>query len=382
MKQYLAEDIQKLTLSHGRTWCQTAAEGEGILWFNWTCSGFTVHFTGASLTARIKAVPNEPPAFPGAQPMPLEHPCFGVVGEDGETLTKRFECVDEEASYVLFAGETGTHTLRIVKLSEGSRGQTGLLSLETDGELLPAEVPEKKMSIEFVGDSITCGYGNECPNRDEHFRTTEENGWMTYGAIAGRKLGAEFNMISYSGICTSQAEKSLFPMHLPSMDELYAYTDRGVQEKFGLEPEPWDFAANKKDIVFLNLGTNDVNPIRFARDLETAAREEIHFKKQYKAFLQELRRLNGPDTWIICTLGPLDYYLYDCIREAVEIYREEAGDRRIRVFKLIGVNLITEGFGADGHPSLKTHERLGAQLAEILRNAESFSDSSEELKGE
>ena len=374
MRQYQAEEIEKLTFSHGRTWLQkdkanvsaAPAGSSDILWFNWTCSGFTVKFTGTQLVACVKAMENIPFAFPGAPEMPPEHPCFGVVGADGETLTKRFECLEEEASYVLFEGEAGIHTIRIVKLSEGSRGQTGLLSLQTDGELMP--VPEeKKLTIEFIGDSITCGYGNECPNRDEHFKTSEENGWMTYGAIAARKLGAEFNMISYSGITTSQAEKSMFPMHLPSMDELYGCTDRTGQEKLGLEPEAWDFAAHKKDIVLVNLGTNDVNPIRFARDLETAAREEAYFKKRYRGFVSALRLMNGPDTLILCTLGPLDYYLYDCIREVVEAYRKESGDLRVRTFKLIGVNLISEGFGADGHPSLATHVRLGGQLAEILK---------------
>ena len=150
MKQYLAEDIQKLTLSHGRTWLRAADEGESILWFNWTCSGFTVRFTGASLTARIKAVPNEPPAFPGAPPMPQEHPCFGVAGEDGETLTKRFECVDDEASYVLFAGETGTHTLRIVSFFSGASAVRSSPSVSRDMRPVCPRLPSESLTIRKV----------------------------------------------------------------------------------------------------------------------------------------------------------------------------------------------------------------------------------------
>ena len=154
---------------------------------------------------------------------------------------------------------------------------------------------------------------------------------------------------------------------MPSMEELYAYTDRDVQEKFGLEPDAWDFAANKKDIVLLNLGTNDVNPIRFAPDQQTAAREEAHFLVKYGEFLKKVRALNGPDTLILSVLGPMDYYLYDRIREAVLLYQKETGDQRIRTFKFIGINLMSEGFGADGHPSMATHKRIGAQLGEILK---------------
>ena len=363
MKQYSAEEIRRLAFSHGRTWL----EKNGPLWFNWTCSGFTIRFTGSVLRAVIRSVENQMPAFPGFPENPIEYPCVGVVGEDGETLERRYECREKEDTYELFSGDAGEHLLRLVKLSEGSRGQAGLVMLETDGEILPADLPEKALKIEFVGDSITCGYGNECPNRDDHFNPNEENGWMTYGAIAARNIGAEFNMISYSGISTALPEHSRFPMRLPSMEELYAYTDREVQEKFGLEPEAWDFAANKKDIVLINLGTNDVNPVRFAPDRGTAAREEAHFVKKYGEFIRKVRKLNGPDTLILSVLGPMDYYLYDKIRDAVSDYQKETGDERIRCFKFIGINLMSEGFGADGHPSMKTHQRIGAQLGEILK---------------
>ena len=40
-------------------------------------------------------------------------------------------------------------------------------------------------------------------------------------------------------------------------------------------------------------------------------------------------------------------------------------DKKAGVF--IGINLMSEGFGADGHPSMKTHVRIGAQLGEILK---------------
>ena len=363
MKQYTAKEVKALAFAHGRTWLQE----EGPLWFNWTCSGFTFRFKGSVLRVTIRSVENQMPAFPGFPENPIEYPCIGAVGEDGESLICRYECREKEASYELFSGDPGEHLLRLVKLSEGSRGQAGLVSLWTDGELLPADLQEKPVKIEFVGDSITCGYGNECPNMNEHFNPNEENGWMTYGAIAARAVGAEFNMISYSGISTALPEHSRFPFHMPSMEELYAYTDRDVQEKFGLEPEAWDFAANKKDIVLLNLGTNDVNPIRFAPDRQTAAREEAHFVKKYGEFLKKVRALNGPDTLILSVLGPMDYYLYDRIREAVDAYQKETGDEKIRTFKFIGINLMSEGFGADGHPSMKTHVRIGAQLGEILK---------------
>ena len=80
-----------------------------------------------------------------------------------------------------------------------------------------------------------------------------------------------------------------------------------------------------------------------------------------------MRRLNGPRAQIFCTLGPLEYYLYDNIKTVVEEYKRDTGDQRVKCFKLIGVNLETEGWGAISHPSMKTHLRLGRELAARLR---------------
>ena len=117
----------------------------------------------------------------------------------------------------------------------------------------------------------------------------------------------------------------------------------------------------------INLGTNDVNPVRFYSDLDAAGEEELWFSQRYRAFLEQVRRLNGPRAQIFCTLGPLEYYLYDNIKTVVEEYKRDTGDQRVKCFKLIGVNLETEGWGAISHPSMKTHLRLGRELAARLR---------------
>lgn len=360
MSRYSVNEIVSLTVFHGRTFV-----GENALWCNWTTSGLTVRFEGSWLKAVIRAIPEKLPSPPGFPPMPTDYPWIGVV-QDGQ-LRKRIKGTEDREEVILFEGAPGEHEIRIVKLSENARGKIGLLSLETDGNILPC-VQDKKLTIEFVGDSITCGYGNEAPGKDSPFVTDEENGWISYGAVCSRILGAEGNMISVSGISTSQPEESLFPFRSDSMDELYAYTDLMGQRRLGIDADPWNFSAHPKDVVILDLGTNDVNPIRFAPDFDRAAREEIHFRKVYRAFLEQVRRLNGPSTLIGCTLGPLDYYLFDDILEVVREYKEETKDEQIFVYKFIGVNLMKEGFGADQHPSALTHERMGRELAGVIRN--------------
>ena len=355
-----AKELLPLLTTHGRTLFD---EDRKALFFNWTCSGFTVAFSGTRLSARMTALGDKIPPMPGFPEPPVDWPCFGVVTENGE-LENRTECREEDAPFTLWEGAPGEHSLRVVKLSENARGKLGLLELETDGEFLPAPA-NKRPVVEFVGDSITCGFGNEAADNDMVFRTREENGWTSYGALAARELGCEWSMICESGIAVSRPEREIFPMH--AMDEIYAFTDELFDSKRGAEPAQWDFAARRSDIVVINLGTNDATPIRFYRDASEIEPMELHFQQKYKAFLKEVRRLNGPDALIVCSLGSMDYYLYDRLLAAVNEYKEETGDGKIVPFKFVAINFLTEGYGGGAHPSSKTHARMGAQLASFLR---------------
>lgn len=350
----------KLTF-HGRT---VADPATGAVFFNWTCGGFTVAFTGSALRARLAVLGDELPTMPGAPPAPTCYPCIGVVLDGDETLLNRQECREDGGWYTLWEGESGRHVLRLIKLSENSRGKLGLLELETDGTIGQAPA-ETGPYMEIVGDSITCGFGNEAADNDMVFRTSEENGWMTYGAIAARALGCRFGMVSESGISAIQPEKPMFPIH--TMDEIYHLTDELFDRRRGVEPAPFDFAAHPNDIVVLNLGTNDCTPIRFCPELDGVEGMEEHFRRKYKDFIAYVRRCNGPDTYIACTLGSMDYFLWEHIRAAVKEYKAQTGDGRICAFKMRPINVMTEGFGAAGHPSLKTNARMAQELAAALR---------------
>ena len=197
------------------------------------------------------------------------------------------------------------------------------------------------------------------------FRTIEENGWTSYAALAARELGYEFSMISESGISSARPEHPMFPMH--AMEDIYAYTDELYDKKYGREPEKWDFVKNHNDIVVINLGTNDSNPIRFYRDFNEIEAMEKWFHVRYKEFVKQVRELNGPDTYIMCGLGSMDYYLYHHIKEVVNEIKQETGDENICSFEFIPINVMFEGYGAMGHPSAKTHARMGKELANYVR---------------
>ena len=357
----LAKELLSKLQLHGRTLFD---EDKQALFFNWTCAGFTVCFTGGTLKARFTAMGDKGPAFPGMPEPQPDYPFFGVVADGGE-LNCRTECTAEDAWYTLFEGEKGQHSLRVVKLSENARGKLGMLELETDGEFLPAPKNTKPV-IEVVGDSITCAFGNESEGNSFEFKTSEENGWMSYAALAARELDCEWSLVCESGIAASKPKQSFF-MQNHAMDDIYAYTDELYDKRRGAELTPWDFAANPVDIVVINLGTNDATPIRFSQDPFIIPELEDHFQAKFRGLIEQIRNLNGPKPWIVCSLGSMDYFLYDRIVAAVNEYKAASGDEKAFAFKYLPMNNMSEGTGGGGHPSMKSHLRMGKELAFRLR---------------
>ena len=356
----LAKEILDKLQLHGRTLFD---EDKQALFFNWTCAGFTVCFNGGTLKARFTAMGDKGPAFPGMPEPQPDYPFFGVVADGGE-LACRTECREEDAWYTLFEGKKGQHSLRVVKLSENARGKLGMLELETDGEFLPAPKNTKPV-IEVVGDSITCAFGNESAGNSMEFKTSEENGWMSYAALAARELDCEYSLVCESGIAASQAQRPLFPHY--AMDDIYAFTDAPYDYRRGKEPARWDFSAHPSDIVVINLGTNDATPMRFSPDPFIIDGMEDYFQKKFRGLVEQIRLLNGKDTLIVCSLGSMDYFLYDRIVAAVEEYKADTGDEKIFAFKYLPINNMSEGIGAAGHPSMKTDIRMGKELVFRLK---------------
>ncbi len=188
----------------------------------------------------------------------------------------------------------------------------------------------------------------------------ETLGFMAYGPQAARALGYDVSMVCESGIPAVVPEHPMFPIH--GMEDIYAYTDELYDQRRGVTPEKWDFEKNHNDVVVINLGTNDSNPIRFYRHFEEIEAMEKWFAKKYKEFVLQVRALNGPDTYIVCALGSMDYYLYHHIRDIVEEIKKETGDQKICSFEFIPINVMFEGYGAMGHPSQKTHDRMAREL--------------------
>lgn len=362
------KEFQTAVRFFGRTF---ADEEHDAVFFNWTGAGFTLQFEGTRLDVALVAYET---VF---LPEGIHWPWISVFVDDNDKPINEFCISQPSGTYTLFQSETcGQHTIRVVKRSENDKGKLGLTAIGGVGRLLPMEYPSEPCRLEFVGDSITCGFGNAAQGRDDPFCAECEDGQHSFAALTAKLLHAQYHSICVSGISLCMPLDPDFRLRLPedpdvilpvrAMEDYYTYTDRPYEERLGKKGgfQEWAFSNFRPDAIVLNLGTNDSFRIKAAADKR---REEAHFEASYKAFLASIRKHNGIKPVIACTLGPMDYYLYDNILRTTERYQKETGDEQVFCFKFGGIFPWREGYGGGDHPSLATHQRMAEELAGELK---------------
>lgn len=325
----------------------------GIRYIDYSCAGTAFMFTGKEvkvrLTSDFKPDPNCGEIF-----MP-----FCAVLVNG-VMTKRFEVRESEAVYELYSSDKEeTVEIELIKMSEAAFGKVGIVEFITDSDIPPVPTAEKERKIEFVGDSITCGYGIEGVVEKDTFNTAQENPFTAYAASTARAFGADFNLISWSGIgvysswVDENAEKPLDNWLSPV---LYPCTDAAYCNDNNIVPfEPWDFSRFVPKVIVINLGTNDQS---FTKGIDERVEK---FRSLYKDYIKLIREKN-PDAEIICSLGAMLDGLCDAVEKTVNEYSDETGDKHIHYLKFT-MHTEADGIAADYHPSQNTHNRMVRELS-------------------
>lgn len=268
-----------------------------------------------------------------------------------------------EKTYTVFpADATQEATVRIVKLSECAMSTIAIkqIAVESETGIRPAQ-PRPRL-IEFVGDSITCGYGVDDEVAEHHFSTATEDVTKAYAYRTAQELEADYSMVSISGYGVLSGYTNNDRLQPHQIVPRY-YPKLGFSNGTFGETKPsalkWDF-ARQPDLVVINLGTNDDSYC------QNDAQRQADFAAAYVEFLKTVREKN-PQAPILCTLGIMGDRLYPSVEAAAAAYTKETGDTNVSAMKF-DVQQQADGYAADWHPTAKTHEKAAARLAEEIRN--------------
>lgn len=237
------------------------------------------------------------------------------------------------------------HTMEISRRTEWHGGNTTFLGFNIDAGKKLIPVKRRERSIEFIGDSYTCGYGIEGKSREEHFTYATENNYATYGAITARAVNADYIGICRSGIGMYQSYGGGKTFTQPNLYDEIANNSKAR----------WDYTKHPPQLVVIVLGANDLSV-----DLDSAA-----FVNTYIHFVEKIR-LQYPATKIICVAGPSgpdDKWLkFQSHIEAV-VHHFNAIDKKVYYFKFSPF----EPNGSDWHPNTEEHRQMAAELIPFVR---------------
>ncbi|PAP75995.1 AGE family epimerase/isomerase [Rubrivirga marina] len=320
------------------------AEAGGAVDFGAAGVTFGIRFRGTRLAARLDD------AFRDGG-----HNWFTVVVDGGEPV--RFRTRPGQHDYTLASGlDDGEHTLWLSKATEGQNGPNRLISFE-GAEILPADpLPERR--IEFIGDSITAGYGVDpepvaCGAGTWYDPT---HAWQAYGPRLARRLGAQWMLSAVSGMGMHRNWNSLTPVMPDVYDGLYL--------EYATDNPAWDVDQYRPDLVVVALGTNDFS----AGDGETPrpALDGEAFVSDYVGFVERVRQQNAEAPILLLNSpvfeGEQRELLAESLRE-VAARRAAAGDDAISTFSFVGRYVD----GCDGHPGKAGQQAMADELEPVLR---------------
>lgn len=245
------------------------------------------------------------------------------------------------------------HSFTLFKRTEGEEGRTKFLGVYLNDEeklLTPPAKPRRK--IEFFGDSITSGMGNEAKVGEADHLLSEKNNFLAYGAITARNLNAEYVSTSQSGIGVMI---SWFDFIMPQFyDQLDAV---------GNNDSHWDFSQWQPDVVVVNLFQNDSWLIDREKRLQPIPNEPTIIKA-YLNFILKLREVY-PNAYIVTTLGSMDATKAGSpwpqyIVSAVKQFKANTGDEKID-------SLFFPFDDFWQHPRVKHHQKNAELLTQFIK---------------
>lgn len=275
--------------------------------------------------------------------------------EIDEELPFKVHFAENDSVLMLAEGlDYGVHRVKVVYAVEGYdfKPEFRGFFIDSIGKMLapPARSDRK---IEFIGNSMMCGYGIEADNGKEDFSFATENHYYSFVAQAARMLHADYNAMLRSGYGVYRnygGPRSGSDNCIPNLYDRTLFYD--AEEK-------WNFADFQPDVVCVNLGTNDMS----LDDYDLSLLKDAYFKF--------IRRLRGyyPDAKIVMLTGCM---LWGERLENVKKVLDEVvskvnadGDNEVYRFDM-SPQTGALGYGADYHPSRRQANKMAKELSAYL----------------
>lgn len=311
-----------------------------------SASSVRFNFSGNSCSVTLKSIDS------------WEHHNYVSIELDGQYIGRlKVEKGDSKSYPILVSNNNTSHQVTLFKATEAANG--GILFEGATTNLLPI-AKEKKKTIEFIGNSITCGMGNDTKEipcgSGEWF--DQHNAYWAYGPILSRKLDVDFLLSSVSGIGMyrnwndEHQDEAIMP---EVYENLYLNKDKSKPFTFATQP----------DIVSICLGTNDLSE-------GDGIKPRLPFNEQkfianYIQFIQNLYQ-HYPNTQIVLLNSPMvsgerNTIFVKCLQEIIKHFKQNKKHKKILLFEYQPM----QPKGCGYHPDIEDHKVMAAQLETFFK---------------
>lgn len=311
-----------------------------------SASSISFNFTGNKCEVYLKSVDS------------YAHHNYVSLVLDGEYIGRLKVEKGETKSYsISITKDLNEHNLTIYKATEASNG--GILFDGTTANLVEIKHTKKK-KIEFIGNSITCGMGNDTKEipceAGEWF--DQHNAYWAYGPILSRTLKVDYMLSSVSGIgmYRNWNDEHEYEAIMPDIyKNLYLNKDNSTQYDFKFQP----------DLVSICLGTNDLSDgdgtkPRLPFNKEKYISKYIDFIKTVYKFSPKTRivLLNSP-----MVSGDRNTILIKCLNQVIAAFKKDKKHKKIAIFEYQSM----QPKGCGSHPDIEDHKVMAQQLETFFK---------------
>ncbi|PJJ07127.1 lysophospholipase L1-like esterase [Flavobacterium sp. 1] len=282
------------------------------------------------------------------------HQNYVSIELDGNYIGRvRIEKGEMKTYPIKVSNSKKTHHLSIYKATEAANG--GVLFGGTTAKLAESSVSKKKKKIELIGDSITCGFGNDastipCGSGDWY---DQHNAYWAYGPVLSRALNIDFVLSSVSGYGMYRNwndEHENEPIIPDVYENLYLNKDSS---------KPYDFAF-QPDLVSICLGTNDLSD-GDGKKARLSFNEE-KYVSNYIDFIKTVYK-HAPNTRIVLLNSPMvsgerNVTLVKCLKKVIQAFENDKTHKPIVLFEFQPMSPKGCGY----HPDIADDKVMADQL--------------------
>lgn len=331
-KEYSMRKNIKLNELDANIYGRVKFDDDGALKVDWSLAGFEVSYIADRLIVNFKETEN------------VDQPIYIKAVRDGK-FEEKFAVSTGKEKLIIENSDGEAHTLRIYLLTEVT-APLCISSVTICGdncEILPP--PEKPdLRFEFIGDSLTNGYGNLGTPDVKTFYTYEEDATETCAFMTAEEFGADIRAIAMSGHGVVKNFSGNVDDLIP---EFFRYATRTGREEY-------DFSGWIPDVVVINAGTNDCS----------AKVPADEFREAASLFTDEIRKAY-PDAYILWMFGMTTLKYEPVIMSMVS--EKSKKDGLIGYLSVEPIANHDDEKGANGHPNVKGHRRFANELIEFLK---------------